>query len=79
MRGDQHRRVLTWRELIQLVDCADVDASGVLVDHEVVELRDLGVEPRKLVGELLDNVLLAEGALDEQRKEQEAKSGSGQC
>ena len=47
-----YHRLEVWRQLVELVDGPYVDPAGVLVDHEVVELRTLLLWPGgPLVGE----------------------------
>lgn len=57
-RDGADREVEVVVQLIQLVDRADVDAAGVLVNHQVVELGNVVVHPREFVAEFLDNVAI---------------------
>ena len=54
-----HHLFQVWAELVELVDSADVHPAGVLVHHQVVELRTLLVGQAALVRELGDYVQAA--------------------
>ena len=51
-----YRGFQVWGELIELVDRSDVDAAGVLVHHEVVELWPLIFCQPLEVFEMIHNV-----------------------
>ena len=54
-----HHLFQVWAELVELVDSADVNPAGVLVHHQVVELRTFLVGQAALVRELGDYVQAA--------------------
>ena len=59
-KGSQYHHLFqVWAELVELVDSADVHPAGVLVHHQVVELRTLFVGQAALVRELGDYVQAA--------------------